>query len=145
MARNLTIGALLVAVPGALDLILGTATFLSPSLFQVPRAMAGVGAKGLAAWELAIQFLMIWHITLGILWIIVSLTAFRKGERWAWYAIAVAGSVLFGGVVYIHTSASATPEFAPFAGTGENILQVATIAAPWLVGLLLAIKQVFKR
>ncbi len=146
MVRNLTVGAILVALTGFVLLIFGAPTYFWPSLYDVSPALSGSGPKVLAVFDAANQEIGIFQIAFGIVWLSVSLIPFRRGERWAWYTIAIAGIGLYGADFGQELMAlGRSDEFAPYAGVPSNFYFEVPLLILWVIGILLPLKQVFKR
>lgn len=67
----------------------------------------------------------------GLLFCIMSLTPFRKGEKWAWYAMLVVGGIMSFGML-----------LGSYIGTTGNLPITATFTILWLVALALPAKEV---
>lgn len=67
----------------------------------------------------------------GLLFCIVSLIPYRKGKKWAWYAMLVAGGIMASGML-----------LGSYVGMAGNLPIAATFAILWLVGLALPAKEI---
>jgi uncharacterized membrane protein YfcA len=82
-----------------------------------------------------IQLVGLYLVTTAIAVCILSLVPYRRGERWAWYAVLILGStVLIGGLVLFIITFSIPPSFL-------DILLVLLL----IVGLVLPVKEFFSQ
>lgn len=67
----------------------------------------------------------------GLLFCVVSLIPYRRGEKWAWYAMLVVGGIMSFGML-----------LGSYVGMAGNLPFTATFAILWLVGLALPAKEI---
>jgi hypothetical protein len=67
----------------------------------------------------------------GLLFCVVSLVPYRKGEKWAWYAMLVVGGIMSSGML-----------LGSYIGMTGNLPITAAFAILWLVGLALPAKEI---
>jgi hypothetical protein len=67
----------------------------------------------------------------GLLFCVVSLIPYRRGEKWAWYAMLVAGGIMTSGML-----------LGTYVGMSGNLPFTATLSILWLIGILLPAKEI---
>ncbi len=99
-----------------------------------PPDVSGIGALGqnlLAFMTFMIHGYGFTSLLGGLLFCVVSLVPYRKGEKWAWYAMLVVGGIMSFGML-----------LGSYIGMTGNLPITATFAILWLVGLALPAKEI---
>ncbi len=80
-----------------------------------------------------IQITGLYLLTAALASCFISLLPYRKGEKWAWYAmLVIGGTVVIGGQILFVTTFSIPP----------GILDI-ILAVLWIVGMALPAKEIF--
>ena len=66
-----------------------------------------------------------------LLFCVVSLIPYRRGEKWAWYAMLVAGGIMSCGML-----------LGSYIGMTGNLPFAATFTIIWLIGIVLPAKEI---
>ena len=127
MSRSLNVASIILFVVGILGMLYGLQRMLLPSLerlflptLRIDEELIGVtisqiqdfSPKLMDVIHNMIQLVGLYLVTTATSVCIISLIPFRKGEKWAWYAILILGSsVLFGGLVLLIITFSVAPSF----------------------------------
>jgi len=114
LSRNLNIASVLLFIVGILGALYGLQRIFLPSLqrvfmptLQIDEALLGVSVTQISDFspklmeiiENLIQITGLYLLTTALSFCIISLIPFRKGEKWAWYAMLVmGGTTLIGGL-----------------------------------------------
>ena len=61
-------------------------------------AIAG-GSKQAELWLITQRMIGIEVLPISILMIFMTLNSYRKGEKWSWFALLIAGTVMWGGLI----------------------------------------------
>jgi hypothetical protein len=90
--------------------------------------------------ELAIQLRGLYLLIFAFLWMAISLIPYRKGEKWAWYAIFGVGSIWLSGYLIL-----------VYIGLAAGIYLITWIIPGfiwftlWVIGLALPAKEFFSK
>ena len=147
LSRNLNIASVLLLVVGILGALYGLQWMFSPSLqrvfmptLHIDEELLGVSVTQISDFspkllyiiENLIQITGLYLLTTAFSFCILSLIPFRKGEKWAWYAMLVlGGTTLIGGLGLFVITYSIPP----------GIVDI-MLAILWIVGLVLPAKEI---
>ena len=90
--------------------------------------------------SLAIQVRGLYLLIFALCWAIISLVPFRKGEKWAWFALLIIGGIwLFGYLFLVNAGVESGIYLSSWLTPG--IVWVLL----WIVGLVLSAKDIFRK
>ncbi len=146
MSRSLNVASALLIVPaiifGGAELFFllnpDVSTLASPEALGVSYSqIREFSPELLDAIQLALHFSGLGFVTLALAWSVISLGPYRKGEKWAWYAMLGIGGIFLSGfliITYIGTTLGLYPSIGITLGIIYFIL--------WGVGLALPAKEI---
>ncbi len=148
MSRNLNIASSLLFVVAILPVVSSLLMMFSGSSEFTYEELVGVtiiqirdlSPELMGAIELAVQLRGLYLLIFALFWAIIALIPYRKGEKWAWYAMLGIGSIWLSGyliLVYIGM---------------ERGIYLCTWIIPgiiwfilWVVGLALPAKEILSK
>jgi len=82
------------------------------------------------------QFTGLYMLSMALIFCVISLVPYRKGEKWAWYtALVIGGLTLFGQLIILYIGGSILASY---------LVPLAIILIVlWIVGLVLPVKEIF--
>ena len=109
VSRKLNIASTLLFANGILPVVSALLMMFSGSSEFTYEELVGVSTiqirdlspKLMDAIELAVQLRGVYLLIFALFWIIISLIPFRKGEKWAWYAMLGIGSIWLSGYLIL--------------------------------------------
>lgn len=120
---------LLLWTEGILDMMIG----MMNEGFRPPD-VSGINALGqnlLAFITFMMQGYGLSMLVASLLFCVVSLFPYRKGEKWAWYAMLVAGGIMSTGML-----------LGTYIGITDQLPSTAAYVILWLVGLALPAREI---
>ena len=87
--------------------------------------------------ELSVQLKGLYFLTLALFWSVISLIPYRKGEKWAWYAMLVIGAIFVSGYLILTNIGITLGLYESFWITLGIIWLLL-----WMVGLALPVKEI---
>jgi hypothetical protein len=69
-----------------------------------------------------------------LLWCVITLIPYRKGEKWSWYALLVMGGFYVCGMLILS-----------YVGMSSHILFGIILALLWIVGIVLPAKEILSK
>ena len=145
-SRNLNVASALLFIIGILGLVYGLQELF---LFAyLDEELLGVTASEISAFnqnlldsiKLKSHFEGLYMLSTALIFCVVSLIPYRKGEKWAWYTLLVIGGLtVFGQItlIYIGVAGVISPSY---------LLPLAIILSIlWIVGLALPAKEVLSK
>jgi len=61
-------------------------------------AIAG-GSKAAELWLITQRMIGVIILPISILMVFITLNSYRKGEKWSWFALLIAGTLMWGGLI----------------------------------------------
>jgi len=149
LSRSLNAGSVLLFIVGILGVLYGLQRMLLPSLtnlFQptlyIDEEFLGVtvsqirdfSPKLMVVIQNLIQIVGLYLLTTALSACFISLLPYRKGEKWAWYAMLVlGGTFMIGGQIFFITTYS-------ILGTLDMLIVIL-----WMIGLGLPAKEILRK
>ena len=149
MSRSLNAGSVLLFIVGILGVLYGLQRMLLPSLtnlFQptlyIDEEFLGVtvsqirdfSPKLMVVIQNLIQIVGLYLLTTALCACFISMLPYRRGEKWAWYAMLVlGGTFMIGGQIFFITTYS-------ILGTLDMLIVIL-----WMIGLGLPAKEILKK
>jgi hypothetical protein len=91
-----------------------------------------LGATARGFMEVLFRVYGAFNVAFGLLAITISATAFRRGERWAWWALLVGNTIAFGAAMTYDRTVNAIGPFELLEYVGLAVIYVALgVTAPW--------------
>ena len=95
--------------------------------------------KLMKAIELAVQIRGLYLLVFALFWAVISLIPYRKGEKWAWFALLIIGIIwLSGYLIFVNIGVTQGIYL------GSWIIPAIVWLILWIVGLTLPFKEFFK-
>jgi hypothetical protein len=143
---RVNVGSALLFIVGIVGMIYGLLelfliVFLDEALLGVTASeISGFNQNLLDAMKLESQFEGLYMLSTALIFSIVSLVPYRKGEKWAWYtALGAGGLTLLGQLVLIYIGVAGV--IAP-----SYLLPLAIIMVIlWIAGLALPAKEILSK
>ena len=142
-SRNLNVASALLFIVGIFGLVYGLQelflfAYLDEKLLGVTASEIGAFNQNLLdSIKLKSHFEGLYMLSTALIFCVLSLIPYRKGERWAWYTLLVIGGLtVFGQIIliYIGVAGAISPSY---------LLPLATILSIlWIVGLALPAREV---
>ena len=145
MSRRLNVASALLFAVGIVPVIGGLSMMFLPGsefsneeLFGVTLSQIRDLSPRLVDYiELGVKLRGLFFIILGLFWSVISLIPYRKGEKWAWYAMLVIGGIFPSGwLILTYTGISLGVYASPWIILGIIWLIL------WMVGLALPAKEI---
>jgi len=147
MSRNLNIGAVLLVIYGAWGVLEGLMSSLMGEWYLenwmtmmneefIPKTISEIRVfdpKLLDFMLFVIQGYGLFVLFGSILFCIVALIPYRKGEKWAWYAVLVTGAIVSGAMIFMIAYM-----------TSHAIVSIVMIII-WIAGLALPAKEILSK
>ena len=147
MSRNLNIASLLLFAIALLPIMSALLMLFSGSSEFTYEELMGMSAsdiydfnpKLMKAIELVVQLRGLYLLVFALFWAVISLIPYRKGEKWAWFAMLIIGIIwLSGYLIFVNIGVT----------QGIYLSSWITPAIVWLIlwtaGLALPFKEFFK-
>ena len=148
MSRKLNIASILLFANGILPVVSALLMMFSGSSEFTYEELVGASTiqirelspKLMDAIELAVQLRGVYLLIFALFWIVISLVPYRKGEKWAWYAILGIGSIwLSGYLIIVCTGLSGGIYLSTWIIPGIIWFIL------WVVGLALPAREIFSK
>jgi len=146
LSRILNIASALLFVVGIVGMIYGLqelflVAYLDEELIGVTASEIGVFSQNLLdSIKLKSHFEGLYMLSTALIFCVISLIPYRKGEKWAWYTLSVIGGLaVFGQIIliYIGVAGAISPSY---------LLPLAiVIVTLWIVGLALPAKEILSK
>jgi len=146
LSRILNVGSALLFIVGIAGMIYGLQelflfAYLDEELIGVTASEIGAFNQNLLdSIKLKSHFEGLYMLSTALIFCVISLIPYRKGEKWAWYTLSVIGGLaVFGQIIliYIGVAGAISPSY---------LLPLAiVIVTLWIVGLALPAKEILSK
>ena len=133
--------ALLPIVSALLMIFSGSSEFTYEELVGVSTfQIRDLSPKLMMAIELTIQLRGVYLLIFALFWMVISLIPYRKGEKWAWYAMLGIGSIWLSGYFIIVSIGLSSGVY-----LSTWMMPVIIWFILWVVGLVLPAREIHGR